>query len=138
MYDDATDLMLPMPEDDNPREPPHSLEAEQSLIGSLLQDNAAMAVVVDLVDANSFYVVAHRWIYEAVAQLLSRRVPADVVTVFEALVAADRDEACNGLPYLQALEHAVPSARNVRQYATIVAERFAERALGTACSSACR
>jgi replicative DNA helicase len=108
------------------RIPPHSLEAEHGVLGSLLQDNTALAVVGDLVAADSFYVAAHRWIYAAITDLLAQRIPADAITVYEQLVQRDQADACDGLPYLLQIEQGVPSARNARQYAEIVAERAAD------------
>lgn len=67
--------------DEVQRTPPHSLEAEHGVLGGLLQDNTALAVVGDLVDASSFYVQAHRWIFAAISDLVVQRMPADVITV---------------------------------------------------------
>jgi hypothetical protein len=114
---------------DGQRTPPHSIEAEHGLLGSLLQDNGALALVGDLVDADSFYMQAHRWIYAAITELLAQRVPADAITVHERLAERGQAEACDGLRYLMQLEQGVPSARNARRYAEIVAERSADRAL---------
>ena len=114
---------------DEERAPPHSVEAEHGVLGSLLQDNSALAVVGDLVDAGSFYVTAHRWIYAAIADLLAQRVSADAITVHEQLARRGQAEACEGLPFLLRLEQGVPSARNARKYAEIVAERAADRAM---------
>lgn len=115
--------------DEAQRTPPHSLEAEHGVLGSLLQDNTALSVVGDLVAADSFYVQAHRWIFAAITDLLAQRIPADAITVYEQLVQRDQAEDCDGLPYLLQIEQGVPSARNARQYAEIVAERAADRAL---------
>ena len=123
LRDDVPDLM------DDQRTPPHSLEAEHGVLGGLLLDNSALALVGDLVDADSFYVQAHRWIYAAIAELLAQRQVADPITVHEQLVQRGQAEACDGLPYLNALAQGVPSARNARKYAQIVAERAADRAM---------
>ena len=129
LSDEAPDFDYPPGDEPSLRTPPHSLEAEHGVLGSLLQDNAALAVVGDLVDAGSFYVQAHRWIYAAIADLLARRAPADAITVHEHLAQNDQAEACEGLPYLLKLEQSVPSARNARKYAEVVAERAADRAM---------
>ena len=120
------------------RPPPASAEAEQSVLGCLLQDNSAIAVVSDLIDARSFYQVDHREIFAALAALLQEGRPADVVTVFERLQARGLGDECGGLQYLTDLTLCVPSARNARSYAEIVAERFAERALIAGCDEAMR
>jgi hypothetical protein len=111
------------------KEPPYSREAEQGLLGCLLQDNESMALVVDLVDGLSFYSVDARTVFEAVAELLKQRQPADMVTVFELMQRQGSAEECGGLRYLAELQNCVPSARNARRYAEIVADRAAERAL---------
>ena len=108
---------------------PHSLEAEHGVLGSLLQDNAALAVVGDLVEDTSFHLMAHRWIYAAIVELLGQRQPADPITVHQVLAQRDQADACDGLPYLLQLEQCVPSARNARRYAEIVAEMAADRAM---------
>lgn len=109
------------------RVPPHSAEAEQSLLGALLLDNTGIALVGDLVDAESFYVHDHRVLFGVIMGLLKERQPADVVTVFERVSALGLE--CGGLAYLHELAQCVPSARNVRRYAEIVVDRHAERLL---------
>jgi KaiC/GvpD/RAD55 family RecA-like ATPase len=111
------------------RVPPHSLEAEQSVLGALLQDPGCWPLVSDLVTEASFYVHAHRLVFTAVAELLAERQPVDVVTVFERLQARQQDEHAGGLKHLMALSMSVPSSRNARRYAEIVAERALDRTL---------
>jgi KaiC/GvpD/RAD55 family RecA-like ATPase len=118
----------PFPEDGQ-RLPPHSVEAEQSLIGSVLLDNTAYARVSDLINAGSFYGHEHRLIWAAVAVIVEAGHPADAVTVADWLRERDQDEAAGGVPYLTALTVAVPTAKHARRYAQIVADKFAERAL---------
>lgn len=117
---------------------PHSPEAEQSVLGSLLQDNGAMAVIGDVVAAASFYTHAHRLIFSAMDALLADRKPADSLTVFEALSREGAAEDAGGLGYIAQLEACVPSSRNVRRYAEIVAEKSVERALIAAVDEAGR
>lgn len=111
------------------QEPPHSLEAEHGVLGSLLLDNNAMALVVDLVDGGSFFGAESRLVFDAIAELLKLRQPADVVTVYELLQRQGAADECGGLPFLTALGQCVASPRNARRYAEIVAERASERAL---------
>lgn len=112
------------------RVPPYSAEAEQSLLGALLQDNSCMALVVDSITAASFYSAAHRLIFSAIESLLSERKPADIITVFEALRAQGiADDDFGGLAYIHQVDQCVPSSRNARRYAEIVADRAVERAL---------
>jgi replicative DNA helicase len=111
------------------RVPPHSIEAEQSVLGGLLLDNSAWDRAADLIAASDFYRYEHRSIYAAVGELVSASKPADVITVFEQLQARGQAEACGGLSYLNALAQSVPSAANIRRYAEIVRERAVLRKL---------
>jgi replicative DNA helicase len=111
------------------RTPPQSMEAEQSVLGGLLLDNAAWDRIADLLGEGDFYRFEHRQIWAAVAGLVAQTKPADVVTVFEQLQQQGRAEACGGLTYLNALAQSVPSAANIRRYAEIVRERSVLRKL---------
>ncbi len=111
------------------RVPPHSTEAEQSVLGGLLLDNLAWDRCADLLNDSDFYRHEHRFIYSAIATLIAGSKPADVITVFEALQSLGKAEDCGGLAYLNALAQSVPSAANVRRYAEIVRERAVLRKL---------
>jgi replicative DNA helicase len=111
------------------RVPPHSTEAEQSVIGGLLLDNLAWDKCSDLLRESDFYRHEHRQIYTAIGQLVGAAKPADVITVFEVLQSLGKAEDCGGLAYLNALAQSVPSASNVRRYAEIVRERAVLRKL---------
>jgi len=118
------------PIDDAPalRKAPHSLEAEQSLLGAVLQwPGEAMRVASEVITAADFYRHEHQLIYGAALELSTSGVDPDIVTVFEFLQARDRDDDVGGLPYLNQLAQCVPSARNVRRYAEIISERAALR-----------
>jgi replicative DNA helicase len=114
------------------RTPPHSIEAEQSVLGGLLLDNVAWDKIADLVHAGDFYRNDHRLIYQAIGRLLEANRPADVVTVFEALQSTGKIEEAGGLTYLNALAQNTPSAANIRRYAEIVRDRSVLRRLVTA------
>src|SRR6188768_3483484 len=124
-------------EDDFPRDrqvaqlriPPHSLEAESSVLGGLLLDNQAWDRVGDLLVDGDFYRYEHKLIYAAVGGLINASRPADVITVFEALQSQGKAEEMGGLPYLNSLAQYVPSAANIRRYAEIVRERSILRKL---------
>ncbi|MBI2744059.1 MAG: replicative DNA helicase [Burkholderiales bacterium] len=105
------------------RVPPHSIEAESSVLGGLLLDNAAWDRVNDLLGDGDFYRYEHRLIYGAIGQLINGSRPADVITVFEQLQSQGKAEETGGLAYLNALAQYVPSAGNIRRYAEIVRER---------------
>jgi len=111
------------------RVPPHSVEAEQSVLGGLLLDNGAWDRSGDLITDADFYRFEHRLIYTAIAQLINATKPADVITVFEQLQSLGKAEDCGGLVYLNALAQSVPSAANIRRYAEIVRERSVLRKL---------
>lgn len=111
------------------RLPPHSLEAEQSLIGGLLLDNTAWDRVADLASETDFYRDDHRRIYRHIARLVELGKPADVVTVFESLEKSGEAEQAGGLAYLGEIANNTPSAANIRRYAEIVRERAILRRL---------
>jgi len=109
--------------------PPHSVEAEQSLLGGLLLDNPAFDRIADLVAAEDFYRDDHRRIYRHVAKLIEAGKPADVVTVGESIEASEDKDRTGGLAYLGALAQNTPSALNIRRYAELVRERSVQRRL---------
>lgn len=109
--------------------PPHSVEAEQSLIGGLLLDNEAWLRVAGVVTAKHFYRDDHRRIFRTIGRLCDAGQAADVVTVFEAMDRAGEAERVGGLTYLAEIANSTPSAANIRQYALIVLDRWREREL---------
>ena len=111
------------------RVPPHSVEAEQSVLGGLLLDNLAWDRAGDLLTDSDFYRYEHRLIYAAIGALVAASRPADVITVFEQLQSHGKAGDCGGLAYLNALAQSVPSAANMRRYAEIVRERSILRKL---------
>ncbi|MGW9066977.1 replicative DNA helicase [Achromobacter animicus] len=102
------------------RVPPHSVDAEQGVIGGLLLDNRAWDRLGDLLSAEDFYRHDHRLIFGAASSLLNASKPADVLTVFDSLQTAGQAEDAGGLAYLTAIANNVPSSANVRSYAEIV------------------
>ena len=114
------------------RIPPHSIEAESSVLGGLLLDNGAWDRVGDLLVDSDFYRYEHRLIYGAVGALINASKPADVITVFEHLQNQGKAEESGGLAYLNSLAQYVPSASNIRRYAEIVRERSILRKLVSA------
>ena len=109
--------------------PPHSIEAEQSLIGGLLLDNSAWDRIADIVNETDFYRDDHRRIFRRIRQLVEQAKPADVVTVFEAIEKHNEIEQAGGLAYLSEIANNTPSAANIRRYAEIVHERAVLRRL---------
>ncbi len=113
------------------RIPPHSIEAEQSVLGGLLLDNSAYDRIADYVSADNFYRFDHRIIFQHIVKLINASRPADVITVFESLSTAGKAEEVGGLSYLNALAQNTPSAANIRRYAEIVRDRGVLRKLIT-------
>jgi len=111
--------------------PPHSIEAEQSVLGGLLLDNAAWDRIADFLSEADFYRFDHRLIFQSIARLISATKPADVITVYESLQVAGKAEEVGGLAYLNSLAQNTPSAANIRRYAEIVRERSVLRKLVT-------
>jgi replicative DNA helicase len=114
------------------RVPPHSIEAESSVLGGLLLDNGAWDRVGDLLVDNDFYRHEHKLIYAAIGALINASKPADVITVNEQLQNQGKADEMGGLGYLNSLAQYVPSASNIRRYAEIVRERSILRKLVSA------
>jgi replicative DNA helicase len=114
------------------RIPPHSMEAESSVLGGLLLDNKSWEQVADLLSEGVFYRYEHRQVYLAIQALINATRPADVITVYEHLQSIGKAEEVGGLGYLNSLAQYVPSASNIRRYAEIVRERSILRKLVTA------
>lgn len=111
------------------RMPPHSIEAESSVLGALLLSNASWEHIGDLLNAADFYRHEHRLIYAAIATQVNACKPADVVTVFEHLQRHGKAGEVGGLLYLNQLAQYVPSAANIRRFAEIVREKSILRRL---------
>jgi len=109
--------------------PPHSVEAEQSVLGALLIDGVAWDQVADVVRAEDFYRPDHRLIFDAFAQLVAAGRPLDVITASEQLERRGQLVDTGGLAYLGTLARDTPTAANARSYALIVHERALLRRL---------
>ncbi|ETX53170.1 replicative DNA helicase, partial [Vibrio parahaemolyticus EKP-028] len=109
--------------------PPHSLEAEQSVIGGLLLDNERWDTVAERVVASDFYSRPHRLIFEGVKTILESGKPLDLITLSEHLERHEQLEDVGGFAYLADLAKNTPSAANINAYADIVAERAIVRGL---------
>jgi replicative DNA helicase len=111
------------------RLPPHSVEAEQSVLGGVMLDPSSWDQIADAVAAEDFYRADHKRIFAAIGALSERDQPPDALTVSEHLDRQGQLAAAGGLPYLSQLVRDVPSAANVRAYAQIVRERAMLRQL---------
>jgi replicative DNA helicase len=111
------------------RAPPHSLEAEQSVLGGLMLDNVTWDQVADRLDESDFYRNDHRLIFRAIRRLAENSKPFDLLTLAEWLEDNNQLEDAGGFAYLGVLARDTPSAANVRAYADIVRERAIRREL---------
>ena len=123
----------PVPDNDseirNLALPPHSIEAEQSMLGGLLLENSAYERVADVLTDDDFYRHEHKLIYRAISTLINENRPADIITVQEVLERNDQLSHAGGFEYLLTLAQSTPSAANIRRYAEIVRERSIIRQL---------
>lgn len=102
------------------RLPPHNIEAEQSLLGSLLIDRDAVIKVASYVRASDFYQSSNGTIYQAIIDLYNRREPTDFVTLTDELTRRERLDMVGGISYLSSLITSVPTAVHVEYYGRIV------------------
>ena len=120
--------MLEEKSTDTVRLPPHSTEAEQGLLGSLLIDNRVFDMVNDVVSPEDFYRGDHRRIYEHIVQLISQGRPADVLTVHDSMAAVGLGQE-GTKSFLNSLAMNTPNSANARRYAEIVRDRSILRSL---------
>ncbi|WP_032097697.1 MULTISPECIES: replicative DNA helicase [unclassified Alteromonas] len=109
--------------------PPHSIEAEQSVLGSMLIDPESWDKVAELVTETDFYNRSHQIIFKAITRLLNISNPIDLITVSEELEKHDQLEDAGGFAYLGELAKNTPSSANVVSYAQIISERAITREL---------
>jgi len=109
--------------------PPHSMEAEQSVLGSMLIAPDSWDKVAELVIEDDFYNRSHQLIYRGILNLLAKNLPVDLITVSEVLESTDELELAGGFAYLGELAKNTPSAANVVAYAEIIKERAITREL---------
>ncbi len=108
--------------------PPHSVEAEQSVLGGLLLDNSSWDWVADIIGEHDFYRPEHGLIFQSIGRLINSNQPADVLTVHEELKKTGIAETY-GISYLNQLAANTPSAANIRGYAQIISDRSILRRL---------
>lgn len=102
------------------RLPPHNIEAEQSVLGSLLIDRDAIIRIASFVRSNDFYIAANGTVYQAILDLYNRREPTDFVTLSDELERRNALDDVGGIGYLSTLMNSVPTAVHVEYYARIV------------------
>ena len=109
--------------------PPHSIEAERSVLGGLMLDDNAWDNISGALAAEDFYRSDHRIIYRVMADLVERNNPLDIITISEALEGIGELEKVGGLAYISDLASSTPTASNIHAYAQIVRERSTVRSL---------
>lgn len=114
---------------ENLKVPPHSIEAEQSVLGGLLLENRAWDKIADIVQEQDFYRQDHRLIFRSIAVLAEQDEPLDIITLSNWLKARDELDNAGGLAYLGTLAKDTPSAANIKAYAEIVREKSVLRQL---------
>ena len=103
--------------------PPHDIEAEQAVIGSMLTDKDAVVDSIEILKPEDFYRQDNKTIYEAIVNLYNRAEPIDIITVKAELVSLGKFESVGGLEYLAVLPDKVPTTANVDKYIRIVEEK---------------
>ena len=111
------------------RIPPHSVESEQSILGSILLDKDAIITVAETITPTDFYKDAHRIIYESMMALNNKNEPIDMVTLTDELRKRGYLDDIGGVTYLTSLSTIVPTTSNVKYYAEIVKEKSVLRQL---------
>ena len=114
---------------DQLKTPPHSIEAEQAVLGGLLLDNLVWVRVADLITEDEFYQTRHRFIFRHICLLIDANKAADAVTVSESLSSTEELEAVGGLAYIALLVENTPTSENTKRYAEIVREKAVLRNL---------
>ena len=115
--------------EDISRIPPHSVESEQSILGSIILDKDAIITVAETINPSDFYKEAHKIIYESMLSLNSNNEPIDLITLIEELRKEGHLDNVGGISYLTSLSTIVPTTSNVKYYANIVKEKSVMRQL---------
>lgn len=116
----------------SPKIPPHSLEAEQAALGSLLIDKDAVIKIADRLRPEDFYVEKHGFVYDAMLTLYQKHEPVDIISLSNVLQERGQLDAIGGRSFLVSLSNAVPTAANILQYANIIQKKSTLRRLQTA------
>lgn len=118
--------------------PPHSQEAEEAVLGSILIDHEAILRVASFLQPEHFYVVKHQWIFDAMQRLQQRQAAIDILTLHDEIKAAGRLDEVGGIGFLAQLTNAVPTALNIEAYARTVEEHAVRRRMISAASDVAR
>ena len=116
------------------RIPPHSPDAERSVLGALLLDKDAIIAIAEFLKSDDFYDERHKEIYEAAISLYEERIPIDVLTISDKLKSRKVLKRVGGASYLVSLANEVPTAAHVEHYGKIVKDQATKRSLMSAAS----
>ena len=108
---------------------PHNIEAEQSVIGSMIIDKASIAQAVEVLKSEDFYRDSHQVIFSAILELFQKDVPIDLVTLIEHLRASEKLDAAGGITYITQISDSVPTTAHLQSYIKIVEEKSMLRKL---------
>lgn len=111
------------------RVPPHSLEAEMALLGSIMLRPDAIYEIMDIVSTQSFYFEKHRTVFEAMLELFGKHQPIDLLSLSTRLKEKNLLESIGGTSFLTELSSSVPSSANIKHYAEIVMKKYMMRQL---------
>lgn len=113
----------------NDKIPPHSIEAEQAVLGALLLDWKSMADVVSILKSDRFYSIQNQTIYSALLKLYTNNITGDTISLINELTKEEKLEMAGGASYIASLTDTVPSAANIDYYAGMVVDRAVRRDL---------
>lgn len=114
---------------DKLRVPPHNIEAEQSVLGSMLLDRNAIADVTEILTGDEFYKESHRILYKTIEEIYDKDEPVDIITVIDLLKSRNLLEVVGGVSYISSIVASVPTTANAKSYAKIVKEKALLRKL---------
>ncbi|WP_446715262.1 DnaB-like helicase N-terminal domain-containing protein [Caloramator sp. Dgby_cultured_2] len=114
---------------DKLRVPPHNIEAEQSVLGSMLLDRNAIADVTEILTGDEFYKESHRILYKTIEEIYNKDEPVDIITVIDLLKSRNLLEVVGGVSYISNIVASVPMTANAKSYAKIVKEKALLRRL---------
>lgn len=112
--------------------PPQSIESEEAVIGAILNNPSALLKVTEILESEHFYKPAHKFIYDAMKNLMGKNAPIDILTVSEYLKASDKIESAGGRQYINELAINNPTSANIVYYANTIKECAIKRSLITA------
>ena len=114
---------------------PQNIEAEQSVLGSMIIDKASIAQAVEVLNSEDFYRDSHKVIFSAIVELFQKDIPIDLVTLIEHLRASEKLDAAGGITYITQISDSVPTTAHLQSYIKIVEEKSMLRKLIRASTS---